>query len=76
MSLLKKFKNGIMTVLAGIEKNNGTTPSPLPPSNLSPNAFKNPNGSVLDLQDSGPINVADNKHKQEYSPSNKYLDNI
>ena len=48
----------------------------MPEPNLNPNAFKNPNGSVLDLQDSGPINVPDNKHKQNFTPGNKYMNNL
>ena len=76
MSLLDKFKSGIMTIFAGIEENNGTTPITLPQPNLEPEAYKNPKGSVLDLQDSGPTNVVDNKHKQVYTPSNKYTDTI
>ena len=76
MSLLSKFKSGLMTLFAGIENNNGTTPTTLPQPNLEPKAYKNPDGSILDLQDSGPINVPDNKHKQVYSPGNKYMDNL
>jgi hypothetical protein len=76
MNLLTKFKSGLMTLFAGIENNNGTTPTTLPQPNLEPNAYKNPNGSTLDLQDSGPTNVPDSKHKQVYTPTNKYLDNI
>ena len=52
MSLLSKFKSGLMTLFAGIEYNNGTTPRTLPQPNLEPNAYKNPNGSTLDLRDS------------------------
>lgn len=35
-------------------------------------------GSTLDLYDSGPINVPDNKHKQKYTPksNSKYVDAI
>ena len=73
MSLEKKFKDGDMTILAGIENNNGTTPTPLPQPNLDKEALTT---STLDLHDSGPINVTDNKHKQVYTPSNKYMDNI
>ena len=90
MSLLNKFKSGIMTIFAGIEDNNGTTPSSLPQHGLEPTSYKNKSiqygnnpqnpgkavGSSLDLQDSGPINVPDNKHKQNFTPTNKYLDNI
>tara|TARA_Y100000356_G_scaffold4202_1_gene3258 strand:+ start:3305 stop:3541 length:237 start_codon:yes stop_codon:yes gene_type:complete len=76
MSLLSKFKNGVMTILSGITNNNGTDPTSLPQPNLNPNAFKNPNGSVLDIQDSGPINVPDNKHKQNFTPGNKYMNNL
>ena len=76
MSLLSKFKSGLMTLFAGIEINNGTTPTTLPQPNLEPKAYKNPDGSILDLQDSGPINVPDNKHKQVYTPGNKYMDNL
>ena len=75
MSLLSKFTNGVMTILSGIISNNGTKPSSLPQPGLDPNAFKNPN-SGLDLQDSGPINVPDNKHKQNFTPTNKYSDNL
>jgi predicted transcriptional regulator len=73
MNLLSKFKSGIMTLFAGIEKNNGTTPTTLSQPNLNSESLKN---SKLDLQDSGPINVTDNKHKQVYTPTNKYLDNL
>ena len=76
MSLLTKFKSGLMTLFAGIENNNGTTPTKLPQPNLEPNAYKNPNGSTLDLQDSGPINATDNNHNQNYTPGNKYMDNL
>ena len=67
MSLLSKFTNGVMTILSGITSNNGAQPTNLPQPNLNPNAFKNPNGSTLDLQDSGPINVPDNNHKPKWS---------
>tara|TARA_Y100000361_G_C11159954_1_gene346633 strand:+ start:228 stop:449 length:222 start_codon:yes stop_codon:yes gene_type:complete len=73
MNLLSKFKSGLMTILAGIENNNGTTPTNLPQPNLKKEAIQN---SKLDLEDNGPINVADNKHKQVFTPTNKYLDNI
>ena len=73
MSLLSKFKSGLMTILAGIENNNGTTPTTLPQPNLDKEALTN---STLDLHDSGPINVADNKHKQKFTPTNKYLDSL
>jgi hypothetical protein len=73
MSLLDKFKSGIMTIFAGIEKNNGTTPKTLPQPNLNSEALTT---STLDLHDSGPTNVTDNKHKQVYTPSNKYMDKI
>lgn len=76
MSLLDKFKSGLMTIFAGLEQNNGTTPTKLPQPNLEPNAYKNPDGSTLDLRDSGPINVPDNKHRQNFTPSKKYLDNL
>ena len=76
MSLLSKFKSGLMTLFAGIENNNGTTPSTLPQPNLEPNAYKNPKGSKLDLQDSGPINSPLNNHKQNFTPGNKYMDNL
>ena len=76
MSLLTKFKSGLMTLFAGIENNNGTTPTTLPQPNLEPNTYKNPNGSTLDLQDSGPINATDNNHNQNYTPGNKYMDNL
>ncbi len=73
MSLIDKFKSGLMTLLAGIENNNGTTPTTLPQPNLDKESLTN---STLDLHDSGPINVADNKHKQNFTPTNKYLDNL
>jgi len=73
MSLLSKFKSGIMTLFAGIEQNNGTTPTSLPQPNLNAEALTT---SKLDLHDSGPTNVTDNKHKQVYTPTNKYLDTL
>ena len=73
MSLIDKFKTGLMTLLAGIENNNVTTPTTLPQPNLDKKALTN---STLDLHDSGPINVTDNKHKQNFTPTNKYLDNL
>ena len=78
MSLFTNFTNGIMTVLAGLENNNGTTPTQLPQPNLEPEAYTNPDGSVYDLEDSGPINVAGNAHQQKYTPraGEKYTDNL
>ena len=71
--LEREFKSGIMTIFAGIEENNGTTPKTLPQPNLNTEALTT---STLDLHDSGPTNVVDNKHKQVYTPSNKYMDKI
>ena len=51
MNLFQKFTSGLMTKLAGIEDNNGTTPSTLPQPNLEPKAYTNPDGSKLDLED-------------------------
>ena len=76
MSLLSKFTNGVMTLLSGITNNNGTQPTQLPQPNLNPKAFKNPTGSTLDLQDSGPINAPTNGHEQTFTPTNKYSDNL
>ena len=92
MSLKTKFENADMTTLAGIENNNGTTPSSLPHHNLHPTAYTNASitygnnpsnpgkamGSSLDLQDSGPINVPDNKHNQSYThrPGQTYMENL
>tara|TARA_Y100000356_G_C11029380_1_gene167681 strand:- start:256 stop:498 length:243 start_codon:yes stop_codon:yes gene_type:complete len=78
MSLFTKFTSGLMTILAGIEDNNGTTPTNLPQPNLEPNAYTNPDGSVLDLEDSGPIGVPANNHNQQYTPKNgeRYIDNL
>lgn len=72
MSLFTKFKNGLMTILAGIESNNGTTPTTLPQPGLNNKSLTD---SILDLHDSGPTNVANNNHQQNYTPSNKYMDN-
>ena len=78
MNLFQKFTSGLMTKLAGIEDNNGTSPSTLPQPNLEPKAYTNPDGSKLDLEDSGPTSVPNNNHAQSYSPKpgQKYTDHL
>ena len=88
MGLLKDLENGKM----GLQSFDGQKPDNLPLHDLDPTSFKNGTviygdnpgnpgkavGSNLDLEDSGPINVPDNKHTQKYSPKSgdRYLENL